>query len=90
MADKGFNLFDECAGRKTTFIVSPCKCGASQMTLAKVSKASKIAKVSILVEKIIRRIKTFKILANELPMLMLENDFWFYLIKYFFNLKPTC
>ena len=90
MADKGFNLFDECAGRSTTFIVSPCKRGASQMTLAKVSKASKIAKVSILVEKIIRRIKTFKILANELPMLMLENDFWFYLIKSFFNLKPTC
>ena len=60
------------------------------MTLAKVSKTSKIAKVSILVKKIIRRIKTFKILANELPMLMLENDFWFYLIKSFFNLKPTC
>ena len=30
MADKGFNLFDECAGRSTTFIVSPCKRGASQ------------------------------------------------------------
>ena len=38
-----------------------------------VSKTSAIAKVRILVEQIIRRIKTFKILANELSMSMLEN-----------------
>ena len=90
MADKGFNLFEECGGRNSTFIASPCKGSASQMTLAEVSKASEIAKVSILVQKIIRRIKTFKILANELPVLMLENDSWFHLIKSFFNLNPTC
>ena len=73
MADKGFNLFDECAGRNITFIVPPGKRGASQMTPAEISKTSAIAKVRILVEQIIRRIKTFKILANELPMSMLEN-----------------
>ena len=38
-----------------------------------VSKTSAIAKVRILVEQIIRTIKTFNILANELPMSMLEN-----------------
>ena len=43
------------------------------MTPAEVSKTSAIAKVRILVEQIIRRIKTFKILANELLMSMLEN-----------------
>ena len=68
MADKGFNLFDECAGRNITFIVPR---GASQMT-PEVSKTSAIAKVRILVEQIIRRIKTFEILANELPMSMLN------------------
>ena len=73
MTDKGFNLVDECAGRNITFIVPPGKRGASQMTPAEVSKTSAIAKVRILVEQIIRRIKTFKILANELPMSMLEN-----------------
>ena len=73
MADKGFNLVDECAGRNITFILPPGKRGASQMTPAEVSKTSAIAKVRILVEQIIRRIKTFKILANELPMSMLEN-----------------
>ena len=46
--------------------------GASQMT-PEVSKTSAIAKVRILVEQIIRTIKTFNILANELPMSMLEN-----------------
>ena len=73
MADKWFNLFDECTGRNNAFIVPAAKRGASQMTPAEVSKTSAIAKVRILVEQIIRRIKTFKILANELPMSMLEN-----------------
>ena len=65
MADKVFNLFDECAGRNITFILSPGIYGASQMTPAEVNKTSTIAKVRILVEQIIRRIKTFKILVND-------------------------
>ena len=43
------------------------------MTPVEVSKISAIAKVRILVEQVIRRIKTFKILASELPMSKLEN-----------------
>ena len=73
MADKGLNLFDECAGRNITFIVPPGKRGASQMTPVEVSKTSATAKVIILVEQIIRRINTFKISANELPISILEN-----------------
>ena len=73
MADKGFNLFDECAGKNITFIVPPGKRGSSQITPVEVSKTSAIAKVRILVEQIIRRINTFKISANELPMSILEN-----------------
>ena len=73
MADEGFKLFDKCTGRNITFIAPPGKRGACQMTPADVSKTRVIAKVRILVEQIIRRIKTFKILANELPMSMLEN-----------------
>ena len=64
MADKGFNLFDECAGRNITLTVPPGKCGASRITPAEVSKTSAIAKV---------RIKIFKILVNELPMSKSEN-----------------
>ena len=73
MPDKGFNLFDECAGRNITVIVPPAKRGASQMTPVEVSKTSAITKVRILVEQIIRTVKTCKILVNELSMSMLEN-----------------
>ena len=73
MPDKGLNLFDKCAGRNITVIAPPAKRGASQMTPVEVSKTSAITKVRILVEQIIRTVKTFKILANELSMSMLEN-----------------
>ena len=73
MADKASNLFDECAGRDITFNVPPGKRGASQMTSAEVSNTSAIAKERILIEQILKRIKTFKFLTNELPMSMLEN-----------------
>ena len=43
------------------------------MTPSEVSKTSAIAKVRILVERDIRRIKTFKILATEMSIPMLEN-----------------
>ena len=45
MADKGFNLFDECAGRCLHFIVPPGRRGASQMTPAEINKTSAIAKL---------------------------------------------
>ena len=73
MADEGFYLFDEYTARNITFITPPGKGGTSQMNSAEVSKTSAIAEVRILVEQIIRRIKTFNILANEPPMLILEN-----------------
>ena len=71
MADKGFNLFDECTARNIHFIVPPGRRGASQMTPSEVNKTSAIAKVRIPVEQVIRRIKTFKILATEMSVSML-------------------
>ena len=73
MADKGFNLFDECAARNIFFIVPPGRRGASQMVPVEVSNTSNIANARILVEQDIRRLKTFRILANELPIQLLEN-----------------
>ena len=43
------------------------------MIPAEVSKTSSIAKVRVLIEQIIKRRKTLKILANELPMSLLGN-----------------
>ena len=48
MADKGFNIADECAARHLYFTVPPGKRGCSQMTPSEVKKTSDIAKLRIL------------------------------------------
>ena len=70
MADKGFNLTDECTARNIYFEVPPGKRGATQMTPAQLSKTSSIAKVCILVEQVIRCLKTFRIFSNEITSLL--------------------
>ena len=67
MADKVFNIVDDCATRCIHFIVPPGKRGVTQMTLSDVSTSS-IAKIHILVEQGIRCLKTFRILAIEMPI----------------------
>ena len=71
MGDKGFNISKECAERCINFITPPGKGGTSQMTPAEISKTTSIAKNRILVEQVIRRMKTFQILGNELPITLL-------------------
>ena len=73
MADRGFNLFAECAARRINFIVPPGKRGTSQMTPTEVKKTSSIAKLRILVEQVIRRMKTFRIIAQEAPITLLDH-----------------
>ena len=65
--DKDFNILDDCATRCIHFIVPPGKRGATQMTQSDVNKTSSIANVHILVEQVIRRLKTFRILTTEMP-----------------------
>ena len=73
MADKGFNLFDECAARCLHFTVHPGMRVASQMTPAEINETSAIAKVRILVEQVIRQLKTFQIIANKMPLSLLSH-----------------
>ncbi|XP_047144630.1 uncharacterized protein LOC124818142 [Hydra vulgaris] len=68
MADKGFNLIEECVARKIYFITPSGRRGTSQMIPSGVSKTSAIAKVRILVEQVIRRLKTFRIISQEVPI----------------------
>ena len=70
MADKGFNLIDECTARNIYFEVPPGKRGATQMAPAQLSKTSSTAKVCILVEQVIQCLKTFRIFSNEIPSLL--------------------
>lgn len=73
MADKGFNIASECAAHSIYFTVPPGKRGTSQMTPSEVRKTSDIAKLRILVEQVIRRVKTFRILAHEVPITLLPH-----------------
>ena len=68
MGEKFFNLNDECAARGLYFIVPPERPGTTQMAPSDVSNKSNNSKVRILVEQVIRRMETFHILSNELPI----------------------
>ena len=73
--DKGFKLSDECAQRFIYYASSPARRGAVQMTHSEVRKTKHIVNLRILVEQVIRRLNTFKILAMEYPnMLKLFDD----------------
>ena len=73
MVDKGFNISNECAAKKIYVVVPPGKPGSSQKPPSEVTKTSKIAKTRILVEQVIRRLKVFRFIANEVPINMLSH-----------------
>lgn len=70
-ADKGFNIGSDCETRLLSLDVPPGKRGAAQMSAAAVNKTKRIANLRILVEQVIRRLKTFRILQTELPISLL-------------------
>ena len=67
-ADKGFNIQDECAARHVHLHVQQGKRGQAQMSVAATNKTSRIARLRILVEQVIRRIKSFKIIKYTVPI----------------------
>lgn len=73
MAEKGFSIYEECMERSLTLIVPPGKRGHVQMPSSAVRKTKGISNKRILVEQVIRQIKTFKLLQNELPLMALHN-----------------
>lgn len=73
MADKGFNITEECVARSLTLYVPPGKRGQSQMSSAAILKTKKIANLRILVEQVIRRLKTFRILKYEVPLTLVGH-----------------
>ena len=73
MFDKEFLLHQECAARQITPYMPPGKRGTSQMTTLQVSKTKRIANLRIIVEQVIRRMKTFRILQHELPISLIPH-----------------
>ena len=73
MADKGFNIADLCGTNMLSLHVPPGKRGHSQMTTDAVRKTKRIANHRILIEQVIRRVKSFRILANDIPLSLLSH-----------------
>ena len=71
MADRGFKIQDTLNFYQCTLCIPPSKHTNLQMTKEDVAKTSKIANVRIYVKQAIKRMKDFKILSNELQILML-------------------
>ena len=66
MADKGFRISQECTARQIQLIIPPGRRGHTQMLPGQVLKTKEIAQLRSLVEQVIRRLKCFRILSQEL------------------------
>jgi len=72
--DKEFNISIECSDTCITWYVPPGKRGQSQIPSTCVQKTKQIANHRILIEQVIRRLKTFRVLANEIPLSLIGHD----------------
>ena len=72
-ADKGFNIQVECAARLVHLHVPPGKRGQAQMSAAANAKTSRVANLRILVEQVIRRIKSFRIIKYTVPISLVPS-----------------
>ena len=72
-ADKGFNIMDECASRMIHLQVPPGLRGEVQMSSKAVQKTKKVANLRILIEQVIRQIKSFRILSGQLPVTLVPS-----------------
>ena len=90
MADKGFNIEDECLSYDLSLYAPPGKRGTYQMVPSELIKTNKIANTRILVEQVIRQVKTFKMLVNELPISLIRHiDDMLVICCALVNLKPS-
>ena len=68
MADRGFKIHDILAFYQCFLTIPPSKHQNIQMSKNDVNATSKIANVRIYVEQVIKRMKDFRILKNEIPI----------------------
>ena len=73
MADKGFNIQAECMEHNISLFVPPGKRGSYQMVPKETEKTKRVANLRILVEQVIRQIKTFRILLQEFAISLLSS-----------------
>ncbi|XP_064462529.1 uncharacterized protein LOC135373224 [Ornithodoros turicata] len=78
MADRGFLIEEECRKRSIALNIPPFMRGKSQLSQEEEQETRKIASIRIHIERVIRRIKNYKILATVLPNTMTYqlNKIW--------------
>ena len=73
MADRGFTIAEDLLLHRADLFIPPGKRGQEQFTKADVQKTKTVANLRIFVEQAIRRLKTFRIIKNELPISLIGN-----------------
>jgi len=73
MADRGFTITEDLLLHRADLFIPPGKRGQEQFTNADVQKTRTIANLRIFVEQTIRRLKTFRIIKNEMPISLIGN-----------------
>ena len=73
MADKGFNIDEECLARNITLYKPPGKRGTYQMLPHELTKTKRIGNLRILVEQVIGQLKCFKIIGQEYQISLIPH-----------------
>ena len=90
MADCGFQIQEELLLKFCTLIIPPGARLKSQMIASEFKKTKKIANLRIHVERVINRMKTYRILKNIFPLTMLSHvDDIVRVCAVLCNLKPV-
>ena len=73
MADSGFNIQDLLLSREVKLVIPPLTKGRTQFVKGKVEKTSNIARARVHIERVIGRIKDFRILSNRIPLNIVDQ-----------------
>ena len=73
LADRGFGLREEFMLKGATLVIPPASKGSSQMTSKTIQRTKKVANVRIHVERVIRRMKCFRILSSMVSVSMIRH-----------------
>ena len=76
MVDRGFNIQDMLLSREVKLVIPPFTKGRTQFVKGKVEQTSSVARARIHIERVIGRIKDFRILNFRVPLTMIAllND----------------
>lgn len=70
MADRGFDIGDDCASRNVCLNIPPFRYGRGQLSACEVVQTRRIASLRIHVERAIGQIKRYHILESSIPITM--------------------